>query len=383
MEQTKTELHTHLMGILPAKSFLNFLSQYLDCIYWPVNDPISSATQTIPIASALCDEEVLDSLRIKHGTQVNYLTLNNMYTTRTELLKLVIQTVTTKLKEKLANTYTDIPEDKIGKVIQQQAEQVVYTNYINSCLEELVNQGVKYVEISYSNFRKISEYSVREDLKDKITCKFLLSTDRSRTVQKIRQQVKELKKAMDSGHFIGVDIMGLEVPFTEADLDYNSSRSFKRKLELLFDGLFQYDNTTLRIHSGEVPNSNNTIKTLQMINEIVEERGITIPPPEVRIGHGVHFNPTDEYINLLKKFQCVVEINASSNFGLKNIDDYQDIPYNFYLENKIPIVLTTDGHGLYDTTTKQENEIARRHTTREQYETILRIDNEILERKVK
>ena len=177
--------------------------------------------------------------------------------------------------------------------------------------------------------------------------------------------------------------MGLEVPFTEADLDHNSSRSFKRKLELLFDGLFQYDNTTLRIHSGEVPNSNNTIKTLQMINEIVEERGITIPPPEVRIGHGVHFNPTDEYINLLKKFQCVVEINASSNFGLKNIDDYQDIPYNFYLENKIPIVLTTDGHGLYDTTTKQENEIARRHTTREQYETILRIDNEILERKVK
>ena len=53
MEQTKTELHTHLMGILPAEKFLGFLSQYTDCIYWPIDGPISNASQTIPIASAL------------------------------------------------------------------------------------------------------------------------------------------------------------------------------------------------------------------------------------------------------------------------------------------------------------------------------------------
>ena len=177
--------------------------------------------------------------------------------------------------------------------------------------------------------------------------------------------------------------MGLEVPFSEADLDYNNSRSFQKKLEILFDELRQHDNTTLRIHSGEVPNTNNTIITLQMINQIAETKGIVIPPPEIRIGHGIHFTPSKEYLNLLKKFQCVVEINASSNFGLKNIQDYQDIPYNYYLENEIPIVLTTDGHGMYDTTIKQENEIAKRHTTPEQYETILKIDDDILERKVK
>lgn len=383
MEQTKTELHTHLMGILPAKSFLNFLSQYLDCIYWPVNDPISNATQTIPIASAIYDKEVLDSLRIAHGTQADYLTLNNMYATRTELLKLVIKKVSSTLSEKLKDEHLDFPEDKKEQVIQQQAEQAVYNNYINCCLEELVSQGVKYAEISYSNFKKTLGYSIREDLKDKITCKFLLSTDRSRSIRNIKQQVKDLKKAMDSGHFVGVDIMGLEVPFSDADLDYNNPRSFQKKLEILLAELRQHDGTTLRIHSGEVPSSNNTIITLQMLNQIEEAKGIVIPPPEIRIGHGIHFTPSEEYIDLLKKFQCVVEINASSNFGLKNIQNYQDIPYNYYLENNIPIVLTTDGNGMYDTTIKQENEIARKHTTPEQYETILKIDDDILERKVK
>ena len=383
MEQTKTELHTHLMGILPAEKFLGFLSQYTDCIYWPIDGPISNASQTIPIASALYDKEVLDSLRIQHGTQVDYLALNNMYATRTELLKLAVHKVTTTISEKLADEHLDIAEDKEKKIIQQQAEQGVYNNYINCCLEELVSQGVKYVEISYSNFKKTLGYSIREDLKDKITCKFLLSTDRSRSTRTLKQQVKDLRKAMDSGYFVGVDIMGLEVPFSEADLDYNNSRSFQKKLEILFDELRQHDNTTLRIHSGEVPNTNNTIITLQMINQIAETKGIVIPPPEIRIGHGIHFTPSKEYLNLLKKFQCVVEINASSNFGLKNIQDYQDIPYNYYLENEIPIVLTTDGHGMYDTTIKQENEIAKRHTTPEQYETILKIDDDILERKVK
>lgn len=383
MEQTKTELHTHLMGILPADKFLSFLSQYTDCIYWPIDEPISNATQTIPISSAIYDKEVLDSLRIVHGTQADYLTLNNMYATRTELLKLVTRKVATTLSERLKDEHLDFPEDKKEQVIQQQAEQAVYNNYINCCLEELVSQGVKYAEISYSNFKKTLGYSIREDLKDKITCKFLLSTDRSRSTRNIKQQVKDLKKAMDSGHFVGVDIMGLEVPFSEADLDYSNSRSFQKKLEILLAELRQHDDTTLRIHSGEVPGSNNTIITLQMLNQIAETKGIVIPPPEIRIGHGTHFTPSKEYIDLLKKFECVVEINASSNFGLKNIQNYEDIPYSYYLENNIPIVLTTDGNGMYDTTISQENEIARKHTTTEQYETILKTDDEILERKVK
>lgn len=383
MEQTKTELHTHLMGMMTAEGFVDFLSQYLDCIYWPINEPISNATQTVPIASILNDKDALNSLRIPHGEQVDYFTLDDRYSTRTELLKLAAHTTFSKLYDMLEDNYPNVSNEDKRKIITQQAETTVYNDYINRSLQELVNQNVKYVEISYSNPRRIASFQISQNLQDKITCKFLLSTDRSRSTRNMKQSAKSLKKILTQGTSVGVDVMGQERPFSIEELDYNNSRSFQRKLEILFDELLQYDNTTLRIHSGEIPAPNNTLITLRMIDQIATKKEIVIPPPEIRIGHGLHFNPSEDYVNLLKKFHCIVELNASSNFGLKNIKDYNEVPYSYYLENDIPVVISTDGHGLYDTTIKEEDSIAKNHTTEKEYNTILQIDSDILERKVK
>lgn len=383
MEQTKTELHTHLMGMMTAEGFVDFLSQYLDCIYWPINEPISNATQTVPIASILNDKDALNSLRIPHGEQVDYFTLDDRYSTRTELLKLAAHTTFSKLYDMLEDNYPNVSNEDKRKIITQQAETTVYNDYINRSLQELVNQNVKYVEISYSNPRRIASFQISQKLQDKITCKFLLSTDRSRSTRNMKQSAKSLKKILTQGTSVGVDVMGQERPFSIEELDYNNSRSFQRKLEILFDELLQYDNTTLRIHSGEIPAPNNTLITLRMIDQIATKKGIVIPPPEIRVGHGLHFNPSEDYVNLLKKFHCIVELNASSNFGLKNIKDYNEIPYSYYLENDIPVVISTDGHGLYDTTIKEEDSIAKNHTTEKEYNTILQIDSDILGKKVK
>lgn len=383
MEQTKTELHTHLMGMMTAEGFVDFLSQYLDCIYWPINEPISNATQTVPIASILNDKDALNSLRIPHGEQVDYFTLDDRYSTRTELLKLAAHTTFSKLYDMLEDNYPNVSNEDKRKIITQQAETTVYNDYINRSLQELVNQNVKYVEISYSNPRRIASFQISQNLQDKITCKFLLSTDRSRSTRNMKQSAKSLKKILTQGTSVGVDVMGQERPFSIEELDYNNSRSFQRKLEILFDELLQYDNTTLRIHSGEIPAPNNTLITLKMIDQIATKKGIVIPPPEIRVGHGLHFNPSEDYVNLLKKFHCIVELNASSNFGLKNIKDYNEIPYSYYLENDIPVVISTDGHGLYDTTIKEEDSIAKNHTTEKEYNTILQIDSDILGKKVK
>lgn len=383
MEQTKTELHTHLMGMMTAEGFVDFLSQYLDCIYWPINEPISNATQTVPIASILNDKDALNSLRIPHGEQVDYFTLDDRYSTRTELLKLAAHTTFSKLYDMLEDNYPNVSNEDKRKIITQQAETTVYNDYINRSLQELVNQNVKYVEISYSNPRRIASFQISQNLQDKITCKFLLSTDRSRSTRNMKQSAKSLKKILTQGTSVGVDVMGQERPFSIEELDYNNSRSFQRKLEILFDELLQYDNTTLRIHSGEIPAPNNTLITLRMIDQIATKKVIVIPPPEIRVGHGLHFNPSEDYVNLLKKFHCIVELNASSNFGLKNIKDYNEIPYSYYLENDIPVVISTDGHGLYDTTIKEEDSIAKNHTTEKEYNTILQIDSDILGKKVK
>lgn len=383
MEQTKTELHTHLMGMMTAEGFVDFLSQYLDCIYWPINEPISNTTQTVPIASILNDKDALNSLHIPHGEQVDYFTLDDRYSTRTELLKLAAHTTFSKLYDMLEDNYPNVSNEDKRKIITQQAETTVYNDYINRSLQELVNQNVKYVEISYSNPRRIASFQISQNLQDKITCKFLLSTDRSRSTRNMKQSAKSLKKILTQGTSVGVDVMGQERPFSIEELDYNNSRSFQRKLEILFDELLQYDNTTLRIHSGEIPAPNNTLITLRMIDQIATKKEIVIPPPEIRVGHGLHFNPSEDYVNLLKKFHCIVELNASSNFGLKNIKDYNEIPYSYYLENDIPVVISTDGHGLYDTTIKEEDNIAKNHTTEKEYNTILQIDSDILGKKVK
>ena len=383
MEQTKTELHTHLMGMMTAEGFLDFLSQYLDCIYWPLNEPISNANQTVPISSILQDEDALNSLRIPHGEQVDYFTLDDRYSTRTELLKLAAHSTYSKLYNRLEDKYPNISDEDKRKIITQQAEETVYNDYINRSLQELVNQNVKYVEISYSNPRRIAGFQLNPSLEDKITCKFLLSTDRSRTTRNMKQSAKALRKLLDQKTAVGIDIMGQERPFSIEELDYNNSRSFQKKLEILFDELLQYDNTTLRIHSGEIPAPNNTLITLRMIDQITKKKGYPVPPTEIRIGHGLHFNPSEDYISLLKKFHCIVELNASSNFGLNNIKDYNEVPYSYYLEHDIPVVIATDGHGLYDTTISKEDAIAKSNTTEEEYQTILQTDNDILEKKVR
>ena len=383
MEQTKTELHTHLMGMMTSERFLKFLSNYLDCVYWPLDEPISNASQTVPISSLLTDEDALDSLRIPHGTQVDYFTLDDRYATRTELLKLAVHKTFSRLYREVKEKHPDVIDETVKKAVTSTAETTVYNDYINSSLLELVNQGVEYVEISYSNPRIITNFVMDDYLKDKITCKFLLSTDRSRSLKNMRQSIKSLRTLLVTSFAVGIDIMGQERPFSREELDPNNSKSFEKKLEMAFDELLQHNDTTLRIHSGEIPSKDNTLLTLRMIEHIATKKGITIPPPEIRIGHGLHFNPSEDYLSLLKKFHCIVELNASSNYGLGNIKDYSEVPYSYYLEHDIPVVIATDGHGLYDTSIITEDKIARLNTTKDQYDTILKTDTELLGKKVK
>jgi adenosine deaminase len=166
---------------------------------------------------------------------------------------------------------------------------------------------------------------------------------------------------LNNGCCVGFDVMGSEEPMSGSDIDPNSPTSMVKKLQPIITVLNEYENTTLRLHSGETRRSEkNTIEMLKAVKYIADKKNIKLPPPKIRIGHGIHIKQNKEYIKLLKELGCVVEINASSNFALKNVDSYDQIPYKFYLDNDIPIVISTDGHGMYDTTIRQELEHARK-----------------------
>lgn len=365
MEYTKTELHTHLVGMLSAEEFVNFIKKCGIMSFCFSNSVLSP--------DDLLSDKYYRLIQIE--TRIPYSKMNNLYSNRTEIIKSIVDEYS-----KMYNTS------------KSKASFFIYNLLINESLRSLVKQGVKYVEISYSFHDRINNFIIDSDLKDKIKCKFLLSTQRKTVaysnipgVHTFQEAAKNLAKVLKGGHCVGFDIMGEETKLTDDELDYNDKmHSFMFKLELLFDTLLQFNNTTLRIHSGETSNSfTNTTNILKMIEVIAQKRKIVIPPPEIRIGHGLYFDANKEYVDLLKKFHCIIEINASSNIRLSNVESYKSIPYNFYLSHGIPIVICTDSHGINKTTIKKEDKIARVIVGDEKYEKIVSLDKEILLQKGK
>lgn len=428
MKQTITELHTHLLGMLSSEQMLKMIKKYTDYIYWPLNEGINSNSKLVKIDDIINDKRAIEQLKIKHGTQVSYEKLDEFYNSRTAIVNYLIsilflgRKIPTKLSDILANDdfqnfmynnpellETSYQDDGIKIImammeyakrkkqedrdIEQQCKQVIFSDYINQSLIELINMGVKYVEISYSYEDVISLINIEPKILDRIKCKFLLSTCRDRSVKQMNESANSLKIALQKGMTVGFDIMGQENQLLDKEKEYSTgkkSKSFKRKLEILIDALINStDNeNTLRIHSGETKESfGNTewiLDTLGEIQDFYNEQEPSrkiLPPPELRIGHGIYFEKNKNYIKRLRRFNAIIEINASSNFALNNIDSYNYLPYNYYISNGIPVVISTDGHGLYDTNIKREDFIAQR--TSHIYDIITEIDDYILEGKMK
>ena len=172
-----------------------------------------------------------------------------------------------------------------------------------------------------------------------------------------------------NGHIIGFDLMGMEQMITPSDYekDSPSNESLYDKLEPLIKVLnsFDDDNLICRLHAGEIKynvpdpeGKSNPERTLEIVDKIAKENNLTIPPPTIRLGHAVHIQKNDNYLSLLKKYKVIIEINSSSNFSLGNIKNMSNIPYRWYYENNIPMVISTDGGGFYLTTPIQESKNA-------------------------
>ena len=400
MKYTKTELHTHLLGMLTAESFIGLIKNYTDYIYWPIVP--EGHERLVRVDDLIYDEEFLNCLRIKQGNTIDDYNrkFSDYYEIRTFLVKFLVTLDYLNCKyddfslSKLVDSDYDssIGFSNLMKFADHQmklkmenklvcnAMQDVYSDYLNRCLNELIDNGVKYVEISFSNANIISLLNINKDLEDKIDVKFLLSTERNKNISSFFGSLRRLKKGLVNSRIIGFDIMGEEriIDYEKEEEQYNKAciskakakrtNSLKYKLEKLINTFCEIgnENSVLRIHSGETRESmGNTEWILEALKEIKEkykkeDPSIKIlPPPILRIGHGIRFNPNNKrYVKLLKEFDATIEINISSNIALGNIDSVDDLPLEYYIKNKIPLLLSTDGSGLYDTCIRNENLIA-------------------------
>ncbi len=409
--QTRTELHTHLLSLLSADKFLILLKNYYpiirdvlrnptikDTIKLPIielyNLPLDELKKRLTIYNPIDNTQTMSDFFIPRRTLLSvYSSLINEY----PFLKMLELTKNTSSSKEIQNHFFNLYLEKSLNE-KDLVNGLIYSEYINMSLEELINQGVKYVEISYSNLPIIRNIYIKKEIREQIDCRFMLCTNRENIAfhfepeKKSKKERKKytfkkdaapsLKSGLEWSHrealidtldgkqknIIGFDIMGQETPLRDQELsrDPNSEVSFYNKLKIILE-ILQEDYqetgimTTFRIHGGETPNTDDNIfNTLTMLKELAPLSPLKqIPPPEIRIGHGVYFKDTKKYFELLKSLNVIVEINSTSNIKLGNVARITDIRYKRYLEEGIPIVIATDGHGLYDTTKINEDNNAK------------------------
>ena len=77
-----------------------------------------------------------------------------------------------------------------------------------------------------------------------------------------------------------------------------------------------------------------------------------------RIGHGNNLITDDDTMLLMRHGPYLVEINLISNLLLNYVTDYRQHPFPEFLRTGIPVALSTDDRGMWDSTMTDEFYVA-------------------------
>ncbi len=403
VQKHHSELHTHFTEILNAEEFVNFVNKYN--ITYPINkngmlDFNSNTFLTYDeIVKLGYKDNIINALRLDITKQSSFDDLTHVVNNnRRELLKRIVrnnsssiiknheneeyQELENNIKEllsaideidssNLSKKEKDKNRKKINVLLNKRRarrdnilKDILYDDLLVSSISKLKKEKIEYTEISFSNVNRLKYLSEMHKHDDSFN--MLLSIRREDDISRFQKSSEELESLLSTSKVIGVDIMG-----HENELASNELENFKSKIMWLLPVLHIHPNSLLRIHASEFKDTqDNLLQTLRIIDEVSmelndacsdlfgREWGI-IPPPRIRIGHGVNINKNRELIRLIKKYDVVVEINASSNYALGNIDSIDEIPLGFYKENNIKYVISTDGGGVYSTSIHQEENLLK------------------------
>ena len=103
----------------------------------------------------------------------------------------------------------------------------------------------------------------------------------------------------------------------------------------------QYHSVKLSIHAGEVDEPNAHVRDTLLLGAD-------------RIGHGVNLITDDDTMRLMRHGPYLVEINLISNLLLQYVSDYSQHPFPEYLRTGIPVALSTDDRGMWDSNLSDE-----------------------------
>lgn len=132
--------------------------------------------------------------------------------------------------------------------------------------------------------------------------------------------------------FVAVNMVGRE----DNDKGYPA-----RFLDTLRELRRQYHSVRLSIHAGEVDEPNFHVRDTLLLGAD-------------RIGHGINLITDADTMRLMRHGPYLVEINLVSNLLLEYVEDYSQHPFPEYLRTGIPVALSTDDRGMWDSNLTDE-----------------------------
>ena len=136
--------------------------------------------------------------------------------------------------------------------------------------------------------------------------------------------------------FVGINMVGRE----DNDKGYPL-----RFLPVLRELRHTYADINLSIHAGEVDEPNFHIRDTLLLGA-------------KRIGHGVNLISDPDTMLLMRNGPYLVEINLVSNLLLEYVEKYSQHPFPEYLRLGIPVALSTDDRGMWDSNLTDEYFVA-------------------------
>ncbi|RDV27528.1 adenosine deaminase [Alteromonas aestuariivivens] len=139
--------------------------------------------------------------------------------------------------------------------------------------------------------------------------------------------------------YVGINFVGRE------DNDKGHPLRF---LPVLRELRHQYPSIPLAIHAGEVDEPNAHVRNTLLLGAN-------------RIGHGLNTITDPDTLLLMRHGPYLIEINLISNKLLEYVENYRQHPFPEYLRTGIPVALSTDDRGMWDSNLTDEYFIAVKH----------------------
>jgi adenosine deaminase CECR1 len=114
-----------------------------------------------------------------------------------------------------------------------------------------------------------------------------------------------------------------------------------RFLETIRELRREYNDVRLSIHAGEVDEPNYHVRDTLLLGA-------------ERIGHGTNLISDPDTMRLMRFGPYMVEISLVSNMLLDYVSDYSEHPFPEYVRMGIPVGMSTDDRGMWDSTMTDE-----------------------------